>query len=196
MASNTGAGETRSPTQEGGSEITTQGASESTTQSASESATNSRRGMNRARFNSRSEEKSQKQLPRRFTGKEESLGNEFVYQHTDGREASDQYSSTTDEIIQYSSTKYKNGADVGRKLIIPVPGVPTGSGDPPVVLNTDMMVWKMKVQLALQRSAALDSNLQSAYASSRDSAASRSWKRWKLSTATGLSTRKGIQLGC
>jgi hypothetical protein len=44
-------------------------------------------------------------------GKKKSLGDEFVYQHTDGRDASDQYSTTTEEIIRYSSTKYNNSAD-------------------------------------------------------------------------------------
>jgi hypothetical protein len=111
----------------------------------------------------------QRPVPRKFIGKEESLGDEFVYQHTDGREASDQYTTTTDEIVRYSSTKYKNGADVerslgdGTKLIITMPGTPVGTGTTPVIPDTVIMVWKMKVQLALQRTSMLESNLESTH---------------------------------
>lgn len=132
---------------------------------------NKPRGGNRGRFNNRNDDKAQRPpASKAFTGKEESLGGEFVYQHTNGREASDQYSTTTDEIIRYSSTKYKNGADVerslsdGEKLVIAMPATPVGAGTPPVIAETDMMIWKMKVQLALQRTAMLESNLESAYA--------------------------------
>jgi hypothetical protein len=71
------------------------------------------------------------------------MGDEFVYQHTDGREPSDQYSTKTDEIICYSSPQFKNGADVERsladsmKVIIPIPTAPIGVGTPPVVTDTD-----------------------------------------------------------
>jgi hypothetical protein len=92
-----------------------------------------------------------------------------VYQHTTGREASDQYASTTDEIICYACTKYKIGDDVrssladGTRLVIDVPPAPQGVRTPAVIPATDLMVWKMEVNLVLQRKASLDSNLKSAY---------------------------------
>ena len=104
------------------------------------------------------------QKPKKFTGKEESLGDEFVYQHTDGRDATDQYARTTEEIIRYSSTKYKNGGDVERSLAdgvmigFPMPVAP--AADDPAAT----MIWKMKVQLSLQRASLLESNLESVYA--------------------------------
>jgi hypothetical protein len=52
----------------------------------------------------------------------------------------------------------------GRKLVITMPDTPEAVGDPPTVPGTIMMVWKMKVQLALQQTAALDANLESVYA--------------------------------
>jgi hypothetical protein len=139
----------------------TQGATDGTTRDSGQ------RRRNRGRFNSGSGG-SQKPPPKKFIGKEESLGDEYVYQHTDGREASDQYASTTDEIIRYTSTSYKNGADVGRslaegiKLVIATPQPPTPVA-PAVVPDTDMMIWKMQVQLVLNRRSLLDSNLESAY---------------------------------
>jgi hypothetical protein len=112
--------------------------------------------------------------PKKFTGKEEGLGDEYVYQHTEGRDATDQYSRTTEEIIRHTSTKYKNGRDVERSLsdgvaiVFPMPPAPAAvaeaDGVPPRVPEADMMVWKMKVQLRLQRSSLLASNLESAYA--------------------------------
>jgi hypothetical protein len=125
------------------------------------------RRRNRGRNNSGSGE-SQKPPPQKFTGKEDSLGDEYVYQHTDGREASDQYASTTEEIIRYASTTKKNGADVGRslangiKLVIATP-TPPAAVAPAVVQDTDLMVWKMEVNLALNRRSLLDANLQSVY---------------------------------
>ena len=43
--------------------------------------------------------------PKKFTGKEEGLGDEYVYQHTNGRDATDQYARTTEELIRYTSIK-------------------------------------------------------------------------------------------
>jgi hypothetical protein len=133
--------------------------------------TQGQRGRNRGGSSQRGgKDKTLKPIQKGFTGKEENLGDEFVYQHTVGREASDQYSTTTDEIIRYSSTKYKNGADVerslsdARKLVIPLPPAPIGTGNPPVIPDTDLMVWKMQVQISLQRASLLDSNLESSYA--------------------------------
>jgi hypothetical protein len=140
----------------------TQGATDGTTRDSGQR-------RNRGRFNRGSAGRSQRPPLRKFIGKEESLGDEYVYQHTEGRDASDQYASTTEEIIRYSSTKYKNGADVGRsladgvKLVVTMPPAPTAVA-PAVVQDTDVMIWKMQVQLVLHRMSALDSNLQSAYA--------------------------------
>jgi hypothetical protein len=105
-----------------------------------------------------------KPQPKKFTGKEDGLGEEYyVYQYTNGREAMDQYTKTTEEIIRYVSTKYKHGAGVERSLAdgaILVIGIPTA----PTPVETEMVVWKMRVQLALQRMTLLEANLQSAYA--------------------------------
>ena len=130
------------------------------------------RGGNRGRF--KPSRAPVKPPPKKFEGKEDGLGEEYVYEYTSGREATDQYTKTTEEIIRYSSTKYKHGADVersladGMKIVIVMPATPTAVGgtaeNPGVVPDTDMMVWKMRVQLVLQRVAALDANLQSAYA--------------------------------
>jgi hypothetical protein len=51
-----------------------------------------------------------------FVGREADLGSEYVYAYTDGRNASDQYTRTTEEIIRYASVKYSNGGDVERSL--------------------------------------------------------------------------------
>jgi len=105
----------------------------------------------------------------KFIGKETELGDEFVYQHTAGRDASDQYTRTTEEIIRYSSSKYKYGGDVERSLadgtllVVPAPSAPIGVGTPPVVSETDMVTWKLKMQMALQRSATLETNMESVY---------------------------------
>jgi hypothetical protein len=80
----------------------------------------------------------------KFTGKEEGLGDGFVYQHTDGREASDQYASTTEEIIRYVATKYKMGSEVGRclddkkKVIIADAVRPIAFDNPPAFDPIDM----------------------------------------------------------
>jgi hypothetical protein len=107
----------------------------------------------------------QKPIIRKFVGKEESLGDEYVYQLTSGNEASDQYARTTEEIVRYTSTKFKRGGDVersltnGSKLIVPMPTAPTGADAPDHIVQG----WKMKVSLVLQRDALLDSNLESTY---------------------------------
>jgi hypothetical protein len=62
---------------------------------------NTRRGGNRGRF--RLQHQPQQQQPKKFTGKEEDLGDKFVYQYTDGWEATDQYARTTEEIVRYTS---------------------------------------------------------------------------------------------
>jgi hypothetical protein len=109
----------------------------------------------------------------KFIGKEDGLGNEYVYQLTTGNEASDQYAKTTEEIIRYLSTKYKRGGDVERSLAdgtmmsTPIPTVPTGATVNNVVMapaDAAMQVWKMQVNMVLQRQALLESNLESAYA--------------------------------
>jgi hypothetical protein len=134
----------------------------------SQSQRNNQRGGSRGRFKPQQQ---QLQPPvKKFVGKEEGLGDEFVYHYTDGREATDQYARTTEEIVRYVSTKYKHGADVERsladgvRLIVVMPPPPVGVGTPPTVPETNMIVWKMRVQLSLQRSSLLDSNMESAYA--------------------------------
>jgi hypothetical protein len=112
--------------------------------------------------------------PKKFTGKEEGLGDEHVCQHAEGRDVTDQHSRTIEEIIRHASTKCKNGGDVGRSLsngvaiVFPMPPAPAAvagaDGVPPSVPEADMMAWKMKVQLTLQRSSLLASNLESACA--------------------------------
>jgi hypothetical protein len=138
--------------------------------SASRNRDNRRsQGGGRGRSSSRGRDRLQRPPSKKFVGKEESLGDEFVYQHTTGREASDQYTSTTDEIIRYTCTKYKNGDDVGSsladetKMVIALPTAPDAVGVPPTIPVTEMMVWKMEVNLVLQRKASLDSSLKSAY---------------------------------
>jgi len=72
---------------------------------------------NRGRPDARSGDQSgQKPVSKTFTGKEEGLGAEYVYQLTLGTEASVQYARTTTKIIRYMSTKYKSGGDVERSL--------------------------------------------------------------------------------
>jgi hypothetical protein len=103
--------------------------------------------------------------PKKFTGKEEGLGDEHVCQHTEDRDATDQCSRATEEIIRQTSTKCKNGGDVERSLsdglaiVFAMPPAPAAvaeaDGEPPRAPEVDMMVWKMKVQLALQQSSLL-----------------------------------------
>jgi hypothetical protein len=45
-----------------------------------------------------------------------------------------------------------------------MPTEPNGDGAPTVVAETDMMIWKVQVQIVLQRRSMLNSNLESAYA--------------------------------
>ncbi len=122
------------------------------------------------RGNRFSKELVQRPPVKKFAGKEEGLGDEYVYQHTNGREASDQYAVTTEEIIRYIATKYRDGgADVerslsdGMKLVIGVPTAPVG--DDPLLPATEgeMIVWKMQVSIVLRRIARLDSNLEGVY---------------------------------
>ena len=119
------------------------------------------RGGNRGgKPNRGRDEAQQKPVTKRFVGKEESLGDEFVYQLTTGSEASDQYARTTEEIVRYTSTKYKQGGDVERSLsdgvrmVIDLPAVPEGEllGNGTIQLPTDpdMQVWKMRASMALQ----------------------------------------------
>lgn len=127
-----------------------------------------RRGGNRARSSGRGQERPQRPQPKKFTGREESLG-EFVYQHTDGREASDQYSVTTEEIIRYSSTKYVKGADVerslddGSKVVFEYPPAAITAGAPEDI-TASQMIFKMKYNMVLHREELLDSNMVSVYA--------------------------------
>ena len=75
----------------------------------------SRRGWNRSKGGGsepRRAESSLKPATKKFVGREEGLGDVFVYQITSGSDASDQYTKTTEEIIRFSATKYKNGGDV------------------------------------------------------------------------------------
>jgi hypothetical protein len=78
-----------------------------------------RNGGNRGRF--------QMPQPKKFAGKEEGLGDEHVHQHTEGRDATDQHSLTTEEIIRCTSRKCKNGGDVepslsdGVAIVFPMP---------------------------------------------------------------------------
>ena len=131
-----------------------------------------RDGSSRRRPNrpGRGEDTPRRPQPVKFTGKEDGLGDEFIYQLTSGRDATDQYARTTEEIIRYSSTKYKNGADVERslsdeqRLVIPTPAEPAAVGQPPRIPETQMAIWKMEYQLSIQRTASLEVNMQSMYA--------------------------------
>ena len=78
-----------------------------------------------------------------------------MYQHTSGREATDEYATTTEEIIRYSSTKYKHGADIERSLSdgvlfeVKVPPTPSAAAKDADEAETgraagEMMMWKMK----------------------------------------------------
>jgi hypothetical protein len=98
-----------------------------------------------------------------------------VYQHTSGREATDEYATTTEEIIRYSSSKYKHGADVERSLsdgvLFDVTMPPTSSATAQDASQAEvgkaageMMMWKMKATLVLTRNTLLESNMQSVYA--------------------------------
>ena len=128
------------------------------------------RGGNRGRFNRKSDrERSQRPQPKRFTGKEDGLGDQFVYQHTEGRDTTDQHAKTTEEIIRYSSTKHKNGGDMERSLAdgamrtFAVPTAPTAV-PPDRAPEGDMMTWKMRAQSSLQKTSFLASNLESVHA--------------------------------
>ena len=131
----------------------------------------SRQGANRGRFNrgGRGRDNSRRPPPTRFVGKEESLGDTYVYQLVSGREATDQYSQTTNEIIRYTSLKFINGDDVeesltlGAKILFPPPADPLPTGAPAVIQETDMHLWKMTYQMVLQRRSILDSNLRATY---------------------------------
>jgi hypothetical protein len=112
--------------------------------------------------------------PKKFAGKEEALGDEHVCQHTEGRDATDQSSRTTEEIIRHASAKCKNCGVAEHSLsdevaiLFPMPPAPAAfaeaDGVPPCVPEADMMAWKMKVQLTLQQSSLLALNLESACA--------------------------------
>jgi hypothetical protein len=125
----------------------------------------SQRGGNRGRSNGSSQDAPQRPSLnlRHFTGKEAGLGDKYVYQYTDGREASDQYSATTEEIIRYSSSKFHQGADVERSLdnkmkvafVMPIK---------PTEKDGDETLYKMELSIVLKRRNELDYNLQSAYA--------------------------------
>ena len=130
---------------------------------------NRQRSANQARFRNRSGDGALKApQPKKFVGKEEGLGDEYVYQHAAGRDAADQFARTTEEIIRYTSTKHKNGADVERsladrvKITVAMPTPPTGTGTPAVISDPEMATWKMRVGIALQRASLLDSNLERA----------------------------------
>ena len=51
----------------------------------------------------------------KLVGKEEDLGR-FIYQLTSGKDASDQYMKTTEEIIQFTASKFKSGGDSKHSL--------------------------------------------------------------------------------
>ena len=127
-----------------------------------------KRGGNRGRSNSRSGVP-QMPLLKKFIGKEEGLGDEFVYEHTEGHLACDQFQTTTEEIIRYSSIKFKNGADVerslsaGARLNIDFPVEPTGVGEPAVLSQIEMMMFTTNYKIVLQRRADLKTALQSMY---------------------------------
>ena len=103
---------------------------------------------------------------KKFVGKEDGLGEEFVYQLTSGNEASDQYAKTTEEIIRFTSTKYKQGGDVDafprrwhQTRALTMPPAPAAGAD-----DAEVQVWKMRVNMVLVWEALLDSNLETAYA--------------------------------
>jgi hypothetical protein len=133
-------------------------------------STPSQRGGNRGRSTGSSQDRQQAPQLKKFTGKEEGLGDEFVYQHTDGREASDQYASTTEEIIRYAATRFKMGSEVGRcladnkKVIIADAVRPIGTGTPPVFDQLDITVFSLEARKVSERRLTLDDSLGGAYA--------------------------------
>ena len=131
-----------------------------------------RRGWNRSRGGGsepRRAESSLKPATKKFVGREEGLGDAFVYQITSGSDASDQYTKTTEEIIRFSATKYKNGGDVERSLtdgaamVIDMPTMPVPNPDGTMPEGM-MMIWKMEAGMVLARRQLLESNMASAYA--------------------------------
>ena len=114
-------------------------------------------------------ESSPKPAAKKFVGREEGLGDTFVYQITSGSDASDQYTKTTEEIIRFSATKYKNGGDLERTLTdgvlltIVMPAPPTANPDGSMP-EGEMMMWKMEAGMVLARRQLLETNLTSAYA--------------------------------
>jgi Reverse transcriptase (RNA-dependent DNA polymerase) len=114
-------------------------------------------------------ESSPKPATKKFVGKEEGLGDEFVYQVTSGSDASDQFAKTTEEIIRFTATKYKNGGDVERTLtdealmVIPLPTMPVAGADGTMPEGL-MMIWKMEAGMVLTRRQLLETNLTTAYA--------------------------------
>ena len=130
------------------------------------------RGRNRNKVGGsgpRHTESSLKPATKKFVGKEEGLGDEFVYQVTSGSDASDQFTKTTEEIIRYSATKFKNGGDVERTLTdeavmdIAMPNMPNPEADG-TLPQGPMMIWKMEAGMVLTRRQLLETNLTSAYA--------------------------------
>jgi hypothetical protein len=76
------------------------GAAQSTSTSAQrQQSSQQQSGGNRGRFTRGSggdrPQYQRPQLKKCFTGKEEGLGDEYVYQHTEGRDVTDQYACTT-----------------------------------------------------------------------------------------------------
>ena len=131
-----------------------------------ERRSNKHKTKNKSRGGQDRSENSGKPDTKKFVGKEGSLSH-FIYQITSGNDASDQYTKTTEEIIRFTATKFKNGGDVERSLFgggvmdIPMPIMPAADDE-----NRDglLVIWKIEVTMVLARRQLLEANLVSAYA--------------------------------
>jgi hypothetical protein len=75
------------------------------------------------------------------------------------------HTSRMSVISRYREVRLRRGLYCLTGLLQPAPAAVAGAdGVPPRVPEADMMAWKMKVQLTLQRSSLLASNLESVYA--------------------------------
>jgi hypothetical protein len=142
-----------------GAEATERLATQGTSESTQNQRSSQQRGGDQGRFNGRGQDGAQKPQPKKFTDKEESLGDEFFFQHTDDRKTSDQHATTKAEITTwFSSMNFTSGADVECSLAA-MPTVSIGVDNP----GAELTVWKIRAQMGLQRTPELDSNMERAY---------------------------------
>ena len=115
----------------------------------------------------RKSDKRKARIKGRGSGPEKGQGNEFILHLTYGIDTSDQCTKTTEAIIRYTATKFKNGVDVQRSLsdgaviTIPMPPMPVTDE---VTRDGLMMEWQTQVDMVLERRQLLETNLASTYA--------------------------------